>query len=88
MPAPPSRDLSHHIDKIITEARMTAADLAAQGRRASWSDVLVRPALRFWRDYFLRGAILDGRLGVTHAGLSAASVFFTYAFLWERQRGG
>jgi glycosyltransferase involved in cell wall biosynthesis len=84
----PYRDLSHHIDKIITYARMSAADLAAQGRRASWSDLLLRPAFRFWRDYFLHGAILDGRLGVIHAGLSAASVFFKYAFLWERQRGG
>jgi hypothetical protein len=67
---------------------MGAADLAAQGRRASWSDVTLRPVLRFWRDYILHGSILDGRLGVIHAGMSAASVFFKYAFLWERQRRG
>lgn len=84
----PYRDLRHHIDKIITYGRMSAADLAAQGRRASWSDVTLRPAFRFWRDYLLHGSILDGRLGVIHAGMSAASVFFKYAFLWERQRSG
>jgi glycosyltransferase involved in cell wall biosynthesis len=84
----PYRDLGHHVDKIISYGRMSAADLAAQGRRASWSDVLLRPAFRFWRDYLLHGSILDGRLGVIHAGMSAASVFFKYAFLWERQRGG
>ena len=82
----PYRDLRHHIDKIITYGRMSASDLAAQGRRASLSDVLLRPAFRFWRDYLLHGSILDGRLGVIHAGMSAASVFFKYAFLWERQR--
>ena len=82
----PYRDLRHHIDKIITYGRMSASDLAAQGRRASVSDVLLRPAFRFWRDYLLHGSILDGRLGVIHAGMSAASVFFKYAFLWERQR--
>jgi glycosyltransferase involved in cell wall biosynthesis len=82
----PYRDLRHHIDKIITYGRMSASDLAAQGRRASISDVLLRPAFRFWRDYLLHGSILDGRLGVIHAGMSAASVFFKYAFLWERQR--
>ena len=82
----PYRDLRHHIDKIITYGRMSASDLAAQGRRASLSDVLLRPSFRFWRDYLLHGSILDGRLGVIHAGMSAASVFFKYAFLWERQR--
>jgi glycosyltransferase involved in cell wall biosynthesis len=84
----PYRDLGHHIDKIIAYGRMSAADLAAQGRRASWSDVTLRPAFRFWRDYLLHGSFLDGRLGVIHAGMSAASVFFKYAFLWEQQRGG
>lgn len=84
----PYRDLGHHIDKVIAYGRMSAADLAAQGRRVSFSDVALRPAFRFWRDYILHGSILDGRLGVIHAGMSAASVFFKYAFLWERQRGG
>jgi len=84
----PYRDLGHHLDKIVAYGRMSAADLAAQGRRATFSDVALRPAFRFWRDYILHGSILDGRLGVIHAGMSAASVFFKYAFLWERQRGG
>jgi glycosyltransferase involved in cell wall biosynthesis len=84
----PYKDLGHHLDKLVTYSRMSAADLAAQGRRASLSDVALRPAFRFWRDYILHGSILDGRLGVIHAGMSAASVFFKYAFLWERQRSG
>jgi glycosyltransferase involved in cell wall biosynthesis len=84
----PYRDLRHHLDKIIAYGKMSAVDLAAQGRRASWSDVTLRPVLRFGRDYILHGSILDGRLGVIHAGMSAASVFFKYAFLWERQRSG
>jgi len=84
----PYRDLGYHLDKIVAYSRMSAADLAAQGRRASFSDVAIRPAFRFWRDYILHGSILDGRLGVIHAGMSAASVFFKYAFLWERQRVG
>jgi hypothetical protein len=36
----------------------------------------------------VHGSIFDGRLGVIHAGMSAASVFFKYAFLWEIQRRG
>jgi len=84
----PYKDLGHHLDKIIVYSRMSAADLAAQGRRASFSDLALRPAFRFLRDYFLHGSFLDGRLGVIHAGMSAASVFFKYAFLWEKQRVG
>jgi len=84
----PYKDLGHHLDKIVAYSRMSAADLATQGRRASFSDVALRPAFRFWRDYLLHGSFLDGRLGVIHAGMSAASVFFKYAFLWEKQRLG
>jgi glycosyltransferase involved in cell wall biosynthesis len=84
----PYRDLGHHLDKIIAYSRMSAADMAAQGRRASFSDLALRPAFRFLRDYILHGSFLDGRLGVIHAGMSAASVFFKYAFLWENQRLG
>lgn len=84
----PYRDLEHHLEKIVLYGRMGAAELAAQGRHASFSDVALRPAFRFLRDYILYGSIFDGRLGFIHAGMSAASVFFKYAFLWERQRGG
>src|SRR2546423_11637254 len=62
---------------------MSADDLAAQGRRATWSDVVLRPSFRFWRDYLLHGSILDGRLGVIHAGMSAASVFSSTRFSWS-----
>ena len=82
----PYRDLGHHLGKIIAYGRMSADDLAAEGRRVSISDVTFRPAFRFWRDYLLDGSILDGRLGVIHAGMSAASVFLKYAFLWEREQ--
>jgi glycosyltransferase involved in cell wall biosynthesis len=84
----PYKDLGHHLEKIVAYSRMSAAELAAQGRRASFSDVLLRPAFRFARDYVLHGSFLDGRLGVIHAGMSAASVFFKYAFLWETRRVG
>ena len=84
----PDRDLRHHLDQIVAESRLSAADLAAQGRRASFSDVALRPVFRFWREYILHGGIFDGRLGMIHAGMSAASVFFRYAFLWERTRRG
>jgi glycosyltransferase involved in cell wall biosynthesis len=80
----PYRDLRHHLEKLIACSRMSAADLAAGGRRASWSDLALRPAARFWREYLVHGSVFDGRLGVIHAGVSAVGVFLKYAFLWER----
>jgi glycosyltransferase involved in cell wall biosynthesis len=79
----PYRDLHHHLEKLVLYSRMSAADLAAAGRRARGTDLALRPGLRFWRDYLLQGSVLDGRLGVMHAGLSAVGVFLKYAFLWE-----
>jgi glycosyltransferase involved in cell wall biosynthesis len=81
----PYRDLAHHLEKLVLYSRMSADDLARSGRRAGWSDLALRPPLRFWRDYLLQGGILDGRIGVLQAGLSAVGVFLKYAFLWERE---
>lgn len=81
----PYRDLTHHLDKLVAYSRMGAADLAAAGRRVHWTDLALRPGLRFWRDYLLQGSVLDGRLGVIHAGFGAVGVLLKYAFLWERE---
>jgi hypothetical protein len=82
------RDLTHQLQTIVADGHKRADELAAAGRRASWSDVTLRPAVRFWREYLLHGGILNGRPGVIHAGMSAASVFLTYAFLLERRLNG
>lgn len=82
----PCRDLRHHLEKVLAYSRMSADDLAARGRRARWSDVALRPAVHFGREYLLRGGVLDGRLGLVLAGLGAVGVFSKYAFLWELER--
>ena len=84
----PYRDLRHHLEKVLVYSRMSADDLAARGRRARWSDLVLRPSFHFWREYVLHGSVLDGRLGVIHAGVGAIGVFLKYAFLWERGRKG
>jgi glycosyltransferase involved in cell wall biosynthesis len=79
----PYRDLSHHVEKLVAYARMSARALAARGRRARWSDLSLRPAAHFWREYLLRGGFLDGRMGVIQAAMGAIGGFLKYAFLWE-----
>jgi glycosyltransferase involved in cell wall biosynthesis len=81
----PYRDLSHHVEKLVAYARMSASALSARGRRARWRDLSLRPAAHFWREYLLRGGFLDGRMGVIQAAMGAIGGFLKYAFLWEQE---
>jgi len=78
----PYRDLSHHVAKIGRYARWGAEDLRARARRPSISDVTIRPAWRFVRDYFVMMGWRDGMPGFIAAVLSAINVFLKYAFLY------
>jgi glycosyltransferase involved in cell wall biosynthesis len=78
----PYRDLAHHVAKAAKYARWAAADLHDRGRRARLSDVMVRPAWRFVRDYVLFGGWRDGAPGLVVTTVSAFSVFLKYACLW------
>ena len=77
----PYRDLAHQIEKIVKYAQWAAADLRARGRRTRLSDLLVRPAWRFGRDYMLMAGWRDGLAGLITAMVSAFSVFLKYACL-------
>lgn len=80
----PYRDLSHHVAKVATYARWAADDLHARGRRARVSDLIARPAWRFFRDYVLYSGWRDGRAGFEVSVVSAFSVFAKYAALDTR----
>ena len=81
----PYRTLGHHIEKLDRYATWAARDLAERGRRATWSDLLIRPPARFVRMYLLQLGILDGWRGTLMCGLTAVNVLLKYARLWEMQ---
>jgi (heptosyl)LPS beta-1,4-glucosyltransferase len=56
------------------------------GKRASALDPLVRPPLRFLRQFVLQLGFLDGGHGLVLCGFAAAQVFLKYAELWQRSR--
>ncbi len=60
-----------------------SADLL-RGRRASISDLVLRPPFQFLKMYVLRLGFLDGMHGLTLCLLSASYVFVKYAKLAER----
>ncbi|MDQ6717777.1 MAG: glycosyltransferase family 2 protein [Gemmatimonadota bacterium] len=79
----PYRDLSHHIAKMRVYARLGALDLHARGKKASATDLVVRPVIRFLRDYLVYGSILEGRYGFVTSALTGYCAFLKYAFLYE-----
>lgn len=77
----PYRDLSHQVLKIAKYAQWAAQDLRARGRKAHLWDLVVRPAWRFIRDYFILSGWRDGAAGFVVSTVSAFSVFLKYACL-------
>jgi (heptosyl)LPS beta-1,4-glucosyltransferase len=88
--------LDHHsyptLEACVTKMERYAAANAEKawrdGRRAGELDVLLRPPLRFLRQYVLQLGVLDGGHGLVLCGFAAAQVFLKYAALWERTRRG
>ena len=74
------------VAKMRTYAGANAEKAWRLGRRAGPLDVLLRPPLRFVRQYLLQLGILDGAHGVVLCGLAATQVFLKYAELWDRTR--
>jgi hypothetical protein len=60
----------------------------ARGRRAGALDLVVRPPLRFLRQYVIQLGFLDGVHGLVLCGFAATQVFLKYAELWRRSRAG
>lgn len=66
-------------------AEMAAANKGAAG--FSFADIVLRPRLTFFYNYFLRGGFLDGREGLLLHLYHANYVSWKYAKAWERGRG-
>jgi hypothetical protein len=73
-------------EKYIRYSKLSAEQLREQGRRAGAWGLLVRPFLRFFQLYIIKGGFLDGLVGIQVCMFMA----FFYSFakqarLWEMQ---
>lgn len=82
------RTLGDCVEKMLRYAPANAGKAWAAGRRAGPLDVLLRPPLRFLRQYVLQLGFLDGAHGLVLCGFAAAQVFLKYAALWDLGRRG
>jgi glycosyltransferase involved in cell wall biosynthesis len=83
----PYRSFDDHLRTIERYTTTMAAGLHARGRRASALDLVVRPAVRFFRFYVLKRGFLLGWRGLLLSYLAAHYVRLKYAKLLVLQRG-
>lgn len=77
----PYRSFDEHLRTIDGYTTTMAEGLLARGRRAGAWELVVRPAMRFFRFYFLRRGFLLGWKGLLLAYLAAHYVRLKYAKL-------
>ncbi|MBB6430908.1 glycosyltransferase family 2 protein [Algisphaera agarilytica] len=65
---------------------MVARQMHAQGKRASWASLALRPYMAFIKFYFIKRGFLDGTFGLLIAQKAAFSVQLKYAALWAVQQ--
>lgn len=80
--------LDQYFEKFHRYTTWSANDLRAGGRRATWTNLALRPWMRFLKMYVLRRGFLDGKHGLVLSFLAAFNVFTKYARLWEMEAGG
>jgi hypothetical protein len=82
------RTIDDCVAKMVRYAHANAEKAWRAGRRAGLADVIVRPPLRFLRQFVLQLGFLDGAHGFVLCAFAAAQVFLKYAHLWARSRSG
>jgi glycosyltransferase involved in cell wall biosynthesis len=81
------RDWEHWQAKNDLYARWGAEQLFAEGQRAGFASIVLRPLHRFLKQYLFRLGFLDGIPGAAVAYMGAYGVFLKYARLWSMHRG-
>ncbi|MBW4055936.1 MAG: glycosyltransferase family 2 protein [Proteobacteria bacterium] len=78
-------DLLTYLQRIARYANMSATDYFANGRRAKWHHVSIRPVTTFSHRYFIRLGFLDGVQGFVISVMGALGTFIKYMRLYEIQ---
>lgn len=80
-------DLNTYLMRIARYANMSAEDYYANGRRAQWHHVSIRPLTTFLQRYFIRLGFLDGVQGFVISSMGAIGTYLKYMRLYEIQHG-
>jgi glycosyltransferase involved in cell wall biosynthesis len=81
--------VSDHLKQVDYFTEISARVLFEQGKRTSIFQLFISPAFRFFRDFFLKGGLLDGYYGYVVCRISSQAVFLKYIKLrelWNAER--
>ncbi len=76
------RDFEHYLRKLNNYTSLSTEEMHTKGRKASFFDIIFRPAFSFFKMYFLRLGILDGYMGMVLCTLSSIHVMTKYSKLY------
>jgi len=79
----PIRNFSQNWQKMIRYAEWAAQDLYENKVKVHWWNLLLQPAIKFWRFYLLKCGFRDGLAGIIMCTFGGMAVFMKYAKLWE-----
>ena len=77
------KSTTHYLKKWDQYSTWSAKDHFEKGQNPSFFHFIIKPAFRFFRDFFLRGGFLDGKTGFIVCKLSSMGVFLRYVKLKE-----
>lgn len=75
-----------HLKQIEYFGNISAKELYHRGKRSNWLKILVKVAAQFFKSYFLKAGILDGKTGFTISRLSAYATYRKYIKLLNLQQ--
>ena len=81
-----AESLENYLAKQNRYSSLAAEEALAQGKRATVTQLLLSPLLRFIKFYFLRLGLLDGLPGLVHILAGCAASFAKYAKMLAFQR--
>lgn len=82
-----AEDLAAYCAKQNRYTSLQAQDSFARGKRTHFAQLLLSPALRFIKFYFLRLGFLDGAPGLVHISIGCHNSLMKYAKLLALQQG-
>lgn len=80
--------IPQHVEKVNLFSELGAREAWEKGKRSTCLKILVVPAWRFIRDYFIKLGFLDGYYGYIACKITAHAKFLKYVKLRELQRNG
>lgn len=81
----PYGSVREHIKQANYYSDISSREAYSKGKKASLSNIIIRPGWKFLRDYFIKRGFLDGIHGFTIAMISSHENFLKYIKLWFLQ---